>query len=151
MKKFIDLQSNEHTTDGLEYFASGLVVEEFPDNSSGKEVSVEFIDPWGEYVHAWRSRSQIEISDISDEEADRLKMAYEGFNTYNLETEIERAWDMLGFLGISEKRAGSVSNGIQVLSARYQKEIAQLKNEILQIKNLNRDLQDTNDYLRLMV
>jgi len=77
MKQFIDKDKRGNLSDGIEYFAVGLVSEEFPDSPSGKELLVEYIDPWGYFQREWRARSDVIISEISDEDAQTLKAAFE--------------------------------------------------------------------------
>ena len=76
MKQFIDKEKNANLENEVEYFAVGLVLKEYPDTPSGKEVFVGFIDPWGSYITSWRARSEIVMSDISDFNAELLKMAF---------------------------------------------------------------------------
>ena len=76
MKKFIDKYKEGNLDHGIEYFAVGLVLEEYPDCPSGKEVAVEFIDPFGEVVCDWRSREEIIMSEIDDEDAEYLKLSF---------------------------------------------------------------------------
>lgn len=76
MKQFIDKEKSANLKNGVEYFAVGLVLEEYSDTPSGKEVVVGFINPWGEYVTAWRSRAEIIMSEISEWDAELLKMAF---------------------------------------------------------------------------
>ena len=76
MKQFIDRDKQSNLHDGVEYFAVGLVDEEYPDTPSGKELAVTFIDPWGEVNHEWRSRSEVTLSDIDEYDAMRLQMGY---------------------------------------------------------------------------
>jgi len=47
-----------------------------------------------------------------------------------MEDEIERSFQMLESLGVSRDKAGTVSNGIDVLATRYHKEIAGLRHDI---------------------
>lgn len=75
MKQFIDKEKTLH--DGVEYYAVGLIIQEFPENTGKeKEITVGFIDPWGEYRHEWRRRDEIIISDISDGDAANLLISY---------------------------------------------------------------------------
>lgn len=54
------------------------MVEEYPDSSpkSGKQIVVEFINPFGECLSEWRNKDEIIMSDISDEDAWYLKEAF---------------------------------------------------------------------------
>lgn len=76
MKQFIDKSKDENLEYGVDYFATGLVLEEYPDTPSGKEVTVGFINPFGEYVCEWRARNDIIMSEISDSDANILEMAF---------------------------------------------------------------------------
>ena len=77
MKQFIDRDKQSNLHDGVEYFAVGLVDEEYPDTPSGKELAVTFIDPWGEVNHEWRSRGEVILSDIDEYDAMLLQMGYD--------------------------------------------------------------------------
>jgi hypothetical protein len=77
MKKFIDRDKSGNLHDGVEYFAVGLVTEEYSDTPSGKEIAVTFIDPWGKVCLEWRARSEVVLSDISDGDANILLSAFE--------------------------------------------------------------------------
>lgn len=76
-KQFIDKDKRENLVDGIEYFAVGLISEEFPDSLSGKELVVEYIDPWGRFQREWRARSEVTLYEISDEDAQTLRVAFE--------------------------------------------------------------------------
>lgn len=79
--KFTDKSSGENYTNGIEYFAVGLVVEcnmeNGTPNGSGKDYAVEYIDPFGCHHYTWRAADEIEVSPISDEDYDYLQSCYE--------------------------------------------------------------------------
>lgn len=75
-KQFIDCDKSGNLQDGVEYFAVGLVEEEFPNAPSGKELAVVFIDPWGKLQREWRSRKEVTLSDISEADAGTLRDAF---------------------------------------------------------------------------
>lgn len=80
-QKFADKSSGENYSNGIEYLAVGLVtgchMENGVPNRSGKDYTVEYIDPFGRYHHAWRGCDEIEISPISEEDFQHLKVCYE--------------------------------------------------------------------------
>ena len=47
-----------------------------------------------------------------------------------LQREVDRAYSMLGMNGIPKERAKSISNGIEVLSTRYRREIIALESQL---------------------
>lgn len=79
-QKFTDKSSGENCSNGKEYLAVGLVTGCFMENGvpskSGKDYTVEYIDPFGRYHHDWRGHDEIEISPISEEEYQYLKECY---------------------------------------------------------------------------
>ena len=79
-RQFIDNDKNGNLTDGVEFFAVGLIVGDYTDNGlgnpSGKDYCVEFIDPWGQHHCAWRAVEEITISDIDDVDAEKLERAF---------------------------------------------------------------------------
>ena len=77
MKKFIDKDKGGNLNHGVEFFAVGLVVSEYLDNKSGKDIVVEFIDPWGNLHTEWRSVDEVVITEIDDADAYMLKEAFE--------------------------------------------------------------------------
>ncbi len=81
-RKFIDKDAASNLKDGLEFYAAGLVVSDYlnPDgtgNQSGKDYAVEFIDPWGNYSHEWRSVDEVIVSEINEVDFEFLKICYE--------------------------------------------------------------------------
>jgi len=83
--KFIDKSSAGNLDGGLEYFAVGLIVSCHMENGvsskSGKDYSVEYIDPFGMYQHEWRASDEIVISPISDGDFENLQACYAAAKT----------------------------------------------------------------------
>ena len=52
----------------------------------------------------------------------------------SLETEIDRAYQMLEIYGVPRDRAKSICNGIDVLGTRFEKEINILNHEIYDLR-----------------
>lgn len=79
-KQFIDTDKNANLSNGIEFYAVGLVLEDYTINGkgspSGKDYCVAFIDPWGQYSCAWRTVGEITISDIEDADAVILEQAF---------------------------------------------------------------------------
>ena len=80
-RKFIDKDPAGNLQNGLEFYAAGLVVSDYLDsngtgNASGKDYAVEFINPWGNYCHEWRSVDEIVISEIAKVDYEYLKLCY---------------------------------------------------------------------------
>lgn len=79
-QKFTDKTSGENYSNGIEYFAVGLVVDcsmaNGTPNKSGKDYLVEYIDPFGRHVCTWRASDEIVVSHISDEDYDYLMSCY---------------------------------------------------------------------------
>ena len=59
-----------------------------------------------------------------------------------LEWKIRRAYAMLSVYGVPEERAGSISNGIDVLATRYKKEIRMNNGENSELKAKNKLILD---------
>ncbi len=81
-RKFIDKDAASNLINGLEFYAAGLVVADYlkPDGTgsqSGKDYAVEFIDPWGDYIHEWRSVDEVIVSEINEVDFEFLKICYE--------------------------------------------------------------------------
>lgn len=80
-QKFTDRNSGDNYENGIEYLAVGLVTGCYMENGapsrSGKDYTVEYIDPFGQYHHAWRGFNEIEVSPISEEDYQHLKDCYE--------------------------------------------------------------------------
>lgn len=79
-QKFIDKSSEENYSNGIEYQAVGLVTAchmvNGVSNDSGKDYTVEYIDPFG-YLHCeFRRHDKIEISPINEEHYQHLKRCY---------------------------------------------------------------------------
>lgn len=64
MKCFVD--KNKNLNHGLEYYATGKATVERPPCESGKEILVEYINPFGEYLAEWRRHDEIEMFEIND-------------------------------------------------------------------------------------
>lgn len=77
---FTDINAGDNLSNGVEYCAVGLIVEDMrtiPTGSpSGKDFVVEFIDPWGDHHRAWRSVKDVTIKHISEIDAELLRVAY---------------------------------------------------------------------------
>lgn len=65
---FRDLNSGENHYNGMEFHASGVVVERYSGSSqSGKDISVMFLNPFtGRAECEWRGDSEIELYDTSE-------------------------------------------------------------------------------------
>ncbi|MFP3637629.1 hypothetical protein [Paraburkholderia sp. SIMBA_054] len=80
--KFIDRDKRANLSDGIEFFAVGLIVANHMVNGvtptgSGKDYAVEYIDPFGVYNFEWRAQEDIEISAISEGDYENLKACFD--------------------------------------------------------------------------
>lgn len=79
-KQFIDNDKGANLSNGVEYYAVGLIVCDHTVNGigspSGKDCCVAYIDPWGQYNCTWRAVGEITISDIEDSDAAMLERAF---------------------------------------------------------------------------
>ena len=79
--KFIDKEKAGNLHSGLEYYACGLVISDHTKegglgNLSGKDYSVGYIDPWGQYQSEWRCVEEVEVSPIDDDDAEWLDSCF---------------------------------------------------------------------------
>jgi hypothetical protein len=78
--QFIDKNKAENYNNGIEYFAVGLIVScvmvDGVSSPSGKDYTVEYIDPFGDYQYCWRGHDDIEVSPISDEDYEHMRICY---------------------------------------------------------------------------
>lgn len=79
-KQFIDNDKNANLSNGVVFYAVGLVLECYTidgkGSPSGKDYCVAYIDPRGQYNCAWRAVGEITISDIEDSDAAMLERAF---------------------------------------------------------------------------
>lgn len=82
---FVDLGCEENFNAGLPYFAAGIVIEDARNNgesySSGKDLVVSYIDPWGTPQRCWRSAEEVRLIPTNNEDYELLRCAIE--SAYN--------------------------------------------------------------------
>jgi len=78
---FIDKDCESNLEDGLPYFATGLIEQDWRINKtsspSGKDFAVAFIDPWGIVNRAWRAFDDIRIIEVDEYDFEKLKQYIE--------------------------------------------------------------------------
>jgi len=76
MKKylfFVDLDKAGNLEHGLEYYAAGFVFNEHPNCPSGKELGVTYMSPFGVVTSEWRSRSEVDLIEVSKADYENLR------------------------------------------------------------------------------
>lgn len=74
---FIDKDCETNLTNGLPYYASGIIESDYTEDGkgrpSGKDFTVIFIDPWGNIQREWRSVDSIRIIEADEYDFNLLK------------------------------------------------------------------------------
>ena len=76
---FRDLDNESNLSEDKTFHASGIVTKVFNEDetSSGKDLSVTFFSPFvGVFINAWRTYSEVQLFEISQNEWESLKENY---------------------------------------------------------------------------